>query len=89
MKKLSDYYGDMYTVRNLVVSGTHTHSGSGGFSQYLLYDITALGFNKQGFEALVAGIVHVRYLGGFSTIPLQLDDLINCFIFLMIMPKAS
>ncbi|RUS88499.1 hypothetical protein EGW08_003757 [Elysia chlorotica] len=57
VRLLGAKYGGVYTVRNLVVSGTHTHSGSGGFSQYLLYDITALGFNKQGFDALVAGIV--------------------------------
>ncbi|GFO12902.1 LOW QUALITY PROTEIN: neutral ceramidase-like [Plakobranchus ocellatus] len=56
VKKLSETYGNMYTAQNLVLSGTHTHSGSGGFSQYLLYDITALGFNKQGFDALVEGI---------------------------------
>jgi len=39
------------------ISGTHTHSGPAGFFQYLLYDITSLGFINATFDALVNGIV--------------------------------
>ncbi|CAL1538863.1 unnamed protein product [Lymnaea stagnalis] len=55
VKELKSVYGDLYTERNVAVSGIHTHGGAGGFSQYLLYDLTALGFNRQGFDALVNG----------------------------------
>jgi len=56
--ELQKRYGPtMYTEKNICISGTHTHSGTGGYSQYLLFDITALGFNTQAFNALVDGIV--------------------------------
>lgn len=57
IKRLKSKYGNLYTERNVCISGTHTHSGPGGFHQYLLYDITSLGFVKETFEALVEGIV--------------------------------
>lgn len=44
----------------MILSGTHTHSGPGGFLMDLLYDITILGFVPQTFEAYVDGIVRVR-----------------------------
>lgn len=49
----------MYTERNVAISGIHTHSGPGGYLQYVLYDITSLGFVKQSWEAVVSGIVQV------------------------------
>nr|KAG5704893.1 hypothetical protein BaRGS_003876 [Batillaria attramentaria] len=57
IKQLKSLYNGLYTERNVGISGTHTHSGPGGFHQYLLYDITSLGFVKESFDALVAGIV--------------------------------
>ncbi|XP_005100690.1 neutral ceramidase isoform X1 [Aplysia californica] len=57
VQKLKKRFGNLYTDKNVCISGTHTHSGMGGYSQYLLFDITALGFNHQTFEALVDGIV--------------------------------
>ncbi|XP_046569585.1 neutral ceramidase-like [Haliotis rubra] len=57
VKRLSSEYGSLYTERNLCISGTHTHSGPGGFHQYLLFEITSLGFVNQSFTALVDGIV--------------------------------
>lgn len=44
----------------MAISGIHTHSGPGGYLQYVLYDITSLGFVRQSFDALVDGIVEVR-----------------------------
>ena len=43
----------------MVLSGIHTHSGPGGYLEYVLYDITSLGFVRQSFDALVDGILLV------------------------------
>ena len=59
IKRLRSKYGDLYNERNVAISGTHTHSGPGGFHQYLLYDVTSLGFVNETFVSLVEGIVAV------------------------------
>lgn len=43
----------------MAVSGIHTHSGPGGFHEYVLLDVTSLGFVRQSMDALVNGIVEV------------------------------
>ena len=43
----------------MALSGIHTHSGPGGYLQYILYIITSLGFVRESFDVLVAGIVEV------------------------------
>lgn len=53
---LQQKYGDLYTVENVAISGSHTHSTPGGFLMYLLYDMTSLGFVSETFNALVKGI---------------------------------
>ena len=50
-------------------SGTHTHASPAGFLQYLLYDITSLGFVTQSFEAMVEGILVVGAGGGVYISP--------------------
>ncbi|XP_002993682.2 neutral ceramidase 2 [Selaginella moellendorffii] len=57
LSKLKTRYGDLYTEKNVALSGIHTHSGPGGYLQYLLYSITSLGFVKQSFDAIVDGAV--------------------------------
>ncbi|KAK7111468.1 neutral ceramidase B-like [Littorina saxatilis] len=57
IKELKALYKDLYTERNVGISGIHTHSGPAGFHQYLLYDITSFGFVKKSYEALWFGIV--------------------------------
>lgn len=52
-------YGGVYSEQNVVLSGIHTHSGPGGYLEYVLYDITSLGFVRQSFDALVDGIMQV------------------------------
>ena len=52
-------YGGLYSEQNVVLSGIHTHSGPGGYLEYVLYDITSLGFVRQSFDALVDGIMQV------------------------------
>jgi len=55
--RLKKRYGpDLYTEQNVALSGTHTHSGPAGYLQYLIYDVTGLGFVPQTFQALVDGI---------------------------------
>jgi neutral ceramidase len=46
----------------VAISGTHTHSGPGGYLQYVLYIITSLGFVRESFDVLVGGILEVRTL---------------------------
>jgi len=54
---LSQRYNGIYHFENVLISGTHTHSGPGGFLQYLLYTIVSQGFNEMSFNAIVDGIV--------------------------------
>ncbi|MCO5567924.1 hypothetical protein L7F22_021620 [Adiantum nelumboides] len=56
LQRLKSRYGDMYTEKNVAISGTHTHSGPGGYLQYVLYIITSMGFIRQSFDAIVDGI---------------------------------
>lgn len=44
-----------YTDTNVAVVGTHSHSGPGGWNNYLLPLIPTLGFNQQNFNAIVQG----------------------------------
>lgn len=49
----SDY--SIYTQKNVAVTGTHSHSGPGAWLNYLLPQITSLGFDKQSYQAIVDG----------------------------------
>ncbi|CAK7264621.1 hypothetical protein SEPCBS119000_001091 [Sporothrix epigloea] len=49
----SDYA--MYTTSNIAVTGTHQHSGPGAWFNYLLPQITSLGFSQQSYQAIVTG----------------------------------
>lgn len=49
-------YGTLYTAKNVAISGTHSHSGPGGYLQYVLYIVTSKGFVRQSFDALADGI---------------------------------
>jgi len=57
LRKLAARYGDRYTHRNVLITATHTHSGPGGYSHHLLYNLTTLGFHRTTYEAVVDGIV--------------------------------
>ena len=56
---LEEQYGDLYTDENVLLSGTHTHSGPAGFDQYVLFEVTSLGFVRDTYDALVEGITKV------------------------------
>jgi neutral ceramidase len=47
----------VYTKDNVAVTGTHSHSGPGAWLNYLLPQITSLGFDKQSYQAIVDGAV--------------------------------
>jgi len=57
VKRLKQKFGDLYTERNVIISGTHSHSGPAGFFQTLLPEVTSLGAIKQTTDAFVDGIV--------------------------------
>jgi neutral ceramidase len=57
VKKLQAQFGDLYNTDNVILSGTHTHSGPAGFFQYVLFEVTSLGFVKESLDAVVDGIV--------------------------------
>lgn len=51
----SDY--SVYGQSNIAVTGTHSHSGPGAWFNYLLPQVTSLGFDKQSYQAIVDGAV--------------------------------
>jgi neutral ceramidase len=54
--ELQKKFGSTYRFDNVMISGTHTHSGTAGFHMLTLYDLTALGFVPESFYAFVRGI---------------------------------
>lgn len=55
--RLKKIYGNLYTDKNVLISGTHTHSTPGGTGGTALVDITTFGFVKENWEVCVNGIV--------------------------------
>ncbi len=47
----------VYSQGNVAVIGTHSHAGPGAWFNYLLPQITSLGFDKQSYQAIVDGAV--------------------------------
>ncbi|UNI22616.1 Ceramidase [Purpureocillium takamizusanense] len=56
LKALGSEY-DVYGHNNLALTGTHSHAGPGAWFNYLLPQVTTLGFNEQSYQALVDGAV--------------------------------
>ncbi|KAF5025388.1 hypothetical protein F66182_2553 [Fusarium sp. NRRL 66182] len=46
-----------YTADTVAITGTHSHAGPAGWNNYLLPQFTALGLNKQSYQAIVDGAV--------------------------------
>uniref|UniRef100_A0A3B5A083 Neutral ceramidase n=1 Tax=Stegastes partitus TaxID=144197 RepID=A0A3B5A083_9TELE len=57
LQALQEKYGDQYRQDNVVLSGTHTHCGPGGYFQYTLFMISSSGYIKASVQPLVNGIV--------------------------------
>ncbi|KAK3504075.1 Neutral/alkaline nonlysosomal ceramidase [Neurospora crassa] len=56
LKGMGDEYS-VYGQSNIALTGTHSHSGPGAWFNYLLPQITSLGFSKQSYQAIVDGAV--------------------------------
>ncbi|PHH54545.1 Neutral ceramidase [Ceratocystis fimbriata CBS 114723] len=56
LAKLGDEY-KVYSRHNVAITSTHSHSGVGGYYNYLLPQVTSLGFEKQNYQAIVDGAV--------------------------------
>ncbi|ORX89074.1 Neutral/alkaline nonlysosomal ceramidase [Basidiobolus meristosporus CBS 931.73] len=73
IEALKQLYGDLYNDNNVALTGTHTHSGPGGWHQYVLYQFTNLGFIEDATRPVVNGIVnsiqraHENMTPGFIT----------------------
>uniref|UniRef100_A0A8C5TZB4 Neutral ceramidase n=1 Tax=Malurus cyaneus samueli TaxID=2593467 RepID=A0A8C5TZB4_9PASS len=57
LQRLQSRYGDQYRHDNVILSGTHTHSGPGGYFQYTLFWITSKGLIRPALNSIVNGIV--------------------------------
>ncbi|NXQ12056.1 ASAH2 ceramidase, partial [Peucedramus taeniatus] len=57
LKQLRSKYGELYRQDNVILSGTHTHSGPGGYFQYTLFWVTSKGLVKPALKSIVDGIV--------------------------------
>ena len=57
LARLAESFGDRYGERNTMLTVTHTHCGTGGYSHDWLYNTTTGGFRPNTFASLVDGIV--------------------------------
>lgn len=57
INRLKSQFKSLYSDRNVLISGTHTHSAPGGFSHHKLYEHVIGGFNPHTFECIVSGMV--------------------------------
>lgn len=57
LKRLQSKYGSLYRRDNVILSGTHTHSGPAGYFQYTVFVIASEGFSNRTFEYMVTGIM--------------------------------
>ncbi|CAG0881629.1 unnamed protein product [Darwinula stevensoni] len=57
VKRMNAEFGGKYHGGNVILSGTHTHSGPSGFLSYALYNIPNRGFVQETFDAIVEGIL--------------------------------
>ncbi|XP_054975569.1 neutral ceramidase isoform X1 [Sorex araneus] len=57
LNRLKSKYGNLYRRDNVILSGTHTHSGPAGYFQYTIFVIASEGYNNRTSEFMVSGIV--------------------------------
>ncbi|KAH8695610.1 putative neutral/alkaline nonlysosomal ceramidase [Talaromyces proteolyticus] len=57
LQGLANQGGDYtrYGEHNVAITGTHSHSGPGAWNNYLLVQISTIGFDKQSYNAIVDG----------------------------------
>jgi len=94
VQKLQQKFGPtLYTQANVMLSGTHTHSGPGGYAEYLIFDITTLGFHKENFNTITEGIFQAIVMAHTNMKPnvnllanagILLDSNIKCVLLLLL-----
>ncbi|XP_055085459.1 neutral ceramidase isoform X2 [Periophthalmus magnuspinnatus] len=57
MRSLEQKFGSLYHRQNVLLSGTHTHCGPGGYFQYTLLMMSTKGYIKSAVQPLVQAIV--------------------------------
>ncbi|XP_070288878.1 neutral ceramidase isoform X2 [Myotis yumanensis] len=57
LNRLKSKYGSLYRRDNVILSGTHTHSGPAGYFQYTVFVIASEGFSNRTFDYMVTGIM--------------------------------
>uniref|UniRef100_A0A2I3MNI3 Neutral ceramidase n=1 Tax=Papio anubis TaxID=9555 RepID=A0A2I3MNI3_PAPAN len=57
LNRLQSKYGSLYRRDNVILSGTHTHSGPAGYFQYTVFVIASEGFSNRTFQHMVTGIL--------------------------------
>ncbi|KAH9250065.1 hypothetical protein BASA81_012111 [Batrachochytrium salamandrivorans] len=58
LRQLEVRYPKQYSLGNLFISGTHTHSGPGGYDQYAIDQLASGGFVPETLHAYSKGIVN-------------------------------
>ena len=69
LKQLAARYGSLYNDRNVMLSATHTHSGPGGFSHHVQFNLTTWGHIAQNYAAIVDGITEAIVQADSSLAP--------------------
>ncbi|XP_053612320.1 neutral ceramidase-like [Plodia interpunctella] len=72
VRNLQELYGDIYTLKNVILAGTHTHSGPGGHLVNFLLDVSIRGFSRQTFDAYVDGITRSIVRAHENIVPARL-----------------
>jgi len=83
VKRLNDmYHPPQFSEETVLIAGTHTHAGAGGYSEYFLYNLTPQGFDQQVFDTIVSGIVTAITTANVTKVPGRIfanaADLADC-----------
>lgn len=79
-KELSTNYPHLgFNEANIMLTAQHTHSGPGGYSHYILYNLAIPGFQTNVFNDIVAGTVAVIVAADANKQKASLQFAINAF----------
>ena len=56
IEKLKARYGGLYDETNVMISATHTHSGTGGYSHYGMYNGVSGGYDEQNHLHIIESV---------------------------------
>jgi neutral ceramidase len=52
LHELQKRYGNIFHDENVIIAPTHTHSAPGGYTGYLIFDVTTPGFDRNAFQIM-------------------------------------